>query len=66
MTAINIFRQRNAVHILSDGAGIVGDRIVLGAAKVIALPHLRAAVTIRGARLLQVADAKNLTETVGG
>lgn len=49
MTAINLIRQRDAVHILSDGAACGPDGGVLFfTPKVFPLPHLRAAVAARG------------------
>jgi hypothetical protein len=50
MTAINVIRQRQAVHILSDGAFCDATGIVCEIGpNVFALPHLPAALAIRGA-----------------
>ena len=53
MTAINVIVQSNAVHVLSDCAGIDTDGALQGlCAKVLAVPHLNLVVTGRsGARI---------------
>lgn len=52
MTAINILKQRDAVHILSDGAMWNAEGCVIAnAPKCFQLPHVNAAVAIRGPAL---------------
>jgi hypothetical protein len=49
VTAINIMVQRDAVHILSDGASYDAEqRFVSAGPKVFALPHINAAIGTRG------------------
>jgi hypothetical protein len=49
MTAINILRQKHAVHLISDGASYdEHQRLVSAGPKVFALPHINAAIGIRG------------------
>ena len=49
MTAINVIRQANSVHILSDGLYCNSDGIICEIGpNAFALPHLPAAVAIRG------------------
>jgi hypothetical protein len=49
MTAINILRQKNAVHLISDGASYdENQRLVSSGPKVFALPHINTAIGIRG------------------
>jgi hypothetical protein len=49
MTAVNVIRHPDAVYILSDGAGFGQDGQPLAlVSKVFPLPHLNAAVTLRG------------------
>lgn len=49
MTAVNVIRQRDAVHFLTDGAAVGPDgNVAFTAPKVFALPQLRCAVAVRG------------------
>jgi hypothetical protein len=49
MTAVNVVRHADAVYILSDGAGFGPDGQPLAlVSKVFPLPHLNAAITLRG------------------
>jgi hypothetical protein len=49
MTAVFIIRQRNACHMLTDGAALGADGRVAGIlAKAMPLPHLGVAVALRG------------------
>lgn len=51
MTAINVVLGRNAVHIISDGAAIdTGGRLAHLMHKVTPVPHLSAAIGVRGVR----------------
>lgn len=53
MTAVNIFRSRDAVHVVTDGKG-VGLRAgnIVGVSKVLVFPHLNLAAAVRGHNLL--------------
>jgi hypothetical protein len=47
--AIFLVRQRDAAHILADGAAVAPDGKIVGAvAKIMPLPHLGAAIALRG------------------
>ena len=49
LTAINVVKQRDTVHLISDGAHYDAEqRLVSTGPKVFALPHINAAVGIRG------------------
>lgn len=51
MSTINVIRQKRAVHILTDGSGDFEGRQV-GFHKVICIPHLNAALAMRGPLVL--------------
>jgi len=52
MTAINVIRQKAAVHILTDGAAYSeAYDFAFGISKIWPLPHLNAAVAVRGPAL---------------
>jgi hypothetical protein len=52
MTAVNILRQSDSVHIISDGAAWDDDGVFIFAApKAFALPHLNCAIAVRGAAI---------------
>lgn len=49
MTAINVLRQSHAVHLISDGAIYDDEGVLISAApKAFALPHINAAIAVRG------------------
>ncbi len=53
MTAINIIRQKEAVHIITDAAGYDDRGVLLTiGSKAWALPHLNAVMAVRGPKLL--------------
>jgi hypothetical protein len=57
MTAVFIVKQPGAVHVLVDGAAIGPDGRIVGIfSKTVVLPHLGAAITLRG-RVQHFADA---------
>jgi hypothetical protein len=57
MTAVFIVKQPDAVHVLVDGAAIGPDGRIVGIfSKTVVLPHLGAAITLRG-RVQHFADA---------
>lgn len=52
MTAINVVRQRDRVHVVTDGAGYLGDGTVLSfVTKAFAVPHWPGVVATRGPAL---------------
>lgn len=60
MSVINVLRQHNAVHVLSDGAAYDGmGKFVYFQSKVLPAPHLNAVIACRGMKLTIpfVADA---------
>jgi hypothetical protein len=53
MTAINIVRQLDCTHVVSDGAGLAAQgRLAHRLPKVQIMPHLNCAVAVRGNRIL--------------
>lgn len=52
MTALTIIKDKHVVHLITDGAGMAGNRLVSLAPKVIAIPHLGIAVAGRGSMLM--------------
>lgn len=48
MTACNVIRKPDAIHILSDGLGLQGGAASFLATKVLPVPHMRAALCVRG------------------
>lgn len=53
MTAINVFVSKTKAIIMTDGAGYTADLVVRGFySKCVAIPHLNAAVAVRGASTL--------------
>jgi hypothetical protein len=48
MSAITLVREESAVHIVTDGAAFIGDRVVGYATKQLPIPHLPAVVAVRG------------------
>jgi hypothetical protein len=57
MTAVFIIKQRDACHMLVDGAAIGPEGRIVGIlSKAIVLPHLGAAITLRG-QIQHLADA---------
>ncbi|MDF8353218.1 hypothetical protein [Ensifer adhaerens] len=48
MTALNVFVTESAAHIITDGAGCAGTRLLTYAPKTLALPHLSCAAGFRG------------------
>jgi hypothetical protein len=66
--AVFLIRQREAAHILADGAAVAPDgKVVAVVAKIMPLPHLGAAVALRGdvemvAQLPLLGRARDLVE----
>lgn len=48
MTAVNIIRDTDSVHLITDGAGFRGNRVVAYGVKVFPIPHLSTAIAVRG------------------
>jgi hypothetical protein len=48
MTAINVFRDRDAIHMFTDGIAHVGDRPSFVTGKAWPLPHINAALAVSG------------------
>ncbi|GJD74120.1 hypothetical protein [Methylobacterium goesingense] len=48
MSAVNIIRARDAVHMLTDGAAFDGGKLAFTVAKVWPVPHLNAAIAMSG------------------
>jgi hypothetical protein len=55
MTAINVLKQKAAVHVMTDGAHYAANGMLVGIApKIYPLPHLRAAVATRGSKAMHI------------
>ena len=48
MTALNVLVTESSAHIITDGAGCAGTRLITYAPKTVALPHLSCAAGFRG------------------